>query len=47
MRTTILLLALLALTACATTSAPIDLARAQVVDLTYALDDRTLYWPST
>lgn len=48
MRTTLLLAALLALTACATTTAPpLDLARAQVIDLTYSLDDRTLYWPST
>jgi kynurenine formamidase len=47
MRTAILLSALLALTACATSPAPIDLARAQAIDLTYALDDRTLYWPST
>jgi kynurenine formamidase len=48
MRTTILLLSLLLLTACATTApAPIDLARAEVVDLTYSLDDKTLYWPST
>lgn len=48
MRTTILLLSLLALTACTTTApGPIDLARAEVVDLTYALDDKTLYWPST
>lgn len=33
--------------ACAATSAPVDLSRAEVVDLTYAYDERTLYWPSS
>ena len=36
------------LTACATaTHQPLDLANATVVDLTYAFDERTLYWPSS
>ncbi|HEX2122243.1 MAG TPA: cyclase family protein [Thermoanaerobaculia bacterium] len=49
MRRTPILLALLALCACATTTPrpPIDLENAQLVDLTYAFDERTLYWPSS
>ncbi len=37
------------LSACATTTStpPIDLARAEVVDLTYAFDEHTLYWPNS
>src|SRR4051812_27108888 len=26
---------------------PIDLARAKVVDLTHAFDDKTIYWPTS
>lgn len=37
---------LLLLAGCATTSAP-DLSRAEVVDLTYTLDEKTFYWPSS
>lgn len=42
-------LAALPLVACATTTAtrPPDLATADVVDLSYAFDDKTLYWPSS
>lgn len=42
----LLAIAILVLTGCATTSAP-DLATAEVVDLTYAFTDKTLYWPSS
>jgi len=41
--------AALALVACAstpTTTAPVDLSHADVVDLTYAFDEHTLYWPN-
>jgi kynurenine formamidase len=42
---------LLLLAACATTTAPPaaapDLATAEVVDLTYAFDEHTLYWPNS
>lgn len=42
------LLTLLALTACATTPRPpIDLSNSEVVDLTYAFSERTLYWPNS
>jgi len=38
----------IALAACATTRpAPVDLAHTEVVDLTYAFDEHTLYWPSS
>jgi kynurenine formamidase len=47
MRTSFVLFALLSLAACATTNKPLDLAHARVVDLTYAFDEHTLYWPST
>jgi kynurenine formamidase len=33
--------------ACATTTAPLDLSHADVVDLTYAFDEHTLYWPNS
>jgi len=36
------------LAACATTrTAPVDLTNADVVDLTYAFDEHTLYWPNS
>ena len=42
------LTALLALTACATTTRPpVDLSAYEVVDLTHAFSERTLYWPSS
>ncbi|HSP14144.1 MAG TPA: cyclase family protein [Thermoanaerobaculia bacterium] len=38
----------LALTGCASVARPpIDLSRAEVVDLTYSFDDHTLYWPNS
>jgi len=40
------LLALFALSACATTTA-VDLRNADLVDLTWAFDERTLYWPTS
>jgi kynurenine formamidase len=41
-------LALLALCACTTTSrTPLDLSGAELVDLTWAFDERTLYWPTS
>src|SRR5207237_2274912 len=46
----LLLLAAMLLAACASTSAPqnaIDLGHADVVDLTYAFDEHTLYWPNS
>ncbi|HEX2061284.1 MAG TPA: cyclase family protein [Thermoanaerobaculia bacterium] len=46
MRKTSLLLALVALCAC-TTSRSIDLANAELVDLTWPYDERTLYWPTS
>jgi kynurenine formamidase len=44
---TTLAAALLVLAGCATAPHPIDLASAEVVDLTYAFDEHTLYWPSS
>jgi kynurenine formamidase len=47
MRASLLLLSLLAF-GCATSSpSTIDLAKAEVIDLTYAYDAKTLYWPSS
>lgn len=46
MRASLLLLSLLAF-GCATSRTTIDLAGAEVIDLTYAYDERTLYWPSS
>lgn len=45
----LLLLAALLLAACASTApqSAIDLSHADVVDLTYAFDEHTLYWPSS
>jgi kynurenine formamidase len=47
LRSTALLLIALAFTACATTTTAPDLATAEVVDLTYTFDEKTLYWPSS
>jgi kynurenine formamidase len=41
-----LALVLLALAPAAAAADDLDLARAQVVDLTHAFDERTLYWPT-
>lgn len=44
----LLLLALVALCACTTTSrTPFDLSGAELVDLTWPFDERTLYWPTS
>src|SRR5688572_13089418 len=42
-------LALTLFAACAATNArpPIDMASSEVVDLSYAFDEKTLYWPSS
>jgi len=47
MRRSCILLALLALCACATSHPPFDLARAELIDLTWPFDEHTLYWPSS
>jgi len=41
------LAALLFLAACATARGPIDTANVDIVDLTYAFDAKTLYWPNS
>lgn len=49
MRQLVVLLALTALCACATTNAPrpaIDLTGSELVDLTWPYDEQTLYWPT-
>jgi kynurenine formamidase len=50
MKNLLLAAALPLLAACATTSMPpaaIDVAHSDVVDLTYAFDEHTLYWPNS
>lgn len=47
MRHILALLACLAFCACATTPASIDLTRAELIDLTWPYDDKTLYWPTS
>lgn len=47
MRRMTVLLLLLALTACATSRAPIDLTNAELIDLTWPYDEKTLYWPTS
>jgi kynurenine formamidase len=48
MKTLVVCLALAALSGCATSAPmPVDLAHSEVVDLTYAFDDKTLYWPNS
>lgn len=42
-----LLLLALVLTGCMTSAPRVDLASAEIVDLTYVLDEKTLYWPSS
>lgn len=41
------LLALLLLCACATSRPLVDVANAELVDLTWPFDERTLYWPTS
>ena len=41
-------IALVALCACTTTTrAPLDLQNAELIDLTWAFDEKTLYWPTS
>jgi kynurenine formamidase len=40
-------LAALLLAGCATARAPIDLQHTEIVDLTYAFSEKTLYWPNS
>jgi kynurenine formamidase len=47
MRRAFALLALIALSACTTTHPPINLANAELVDLTWPYDEQTLYWPTS
>lgn len=41
------LVALVFLAGCATARGPVDLTNADIVDLTYSFDDKTLYWPNS
>ncbi|HUP50655.1 MAG TPA: cyclase family protein [Thermoanaerobaculia bacterium] len=41
------ILALAALCACATADGPVDLRTAELIDLTWPFDERTLYWPGS
>ena len=45
-RSTVLLLLLLSC-ACASSRSPVDLSRADLVDLSWAFDQNTLYWPTS
>jgi len=47
MRRSCILLMLLALCACAASRPALDLGRAELIDLTWAFDEQTLYWPSS
>ena len=47
LRTSILVLLAVSLCACASSPAPLDLRNAELVDLTYPFDERTLYWPTS
>jgi kynurenine formamidase len=47
MRRVLALLALTALCACTTSRSPLDLANAELIDLTWPYDERTLYWPTS
>jgi len=47
MRRASLLLLTLVLSACATSRPPIDLTNAELIDLTWPYDDKTLYWPTS
>ena len=47
MHARVILLAVVALSACATAPRPLDLRTAELVDLTWAFDEHTLYWPSS
>lgn len=47
MRASFVLLLSLLVFGCATSRTSVDLANAEIVDLTYAYDERTLYWPTS
>ena len=47
MHRTLIALTLLALCACTTTTPTNPLQNAELVDLTYAFDEHTLYWPTS
>ena len=47
MRRALILFALSLLAACATAPRPVDLATAEVVDLSWPFDEHTLYWPTS
>src|SRR5688572_21259922 len=47
MRRLSMLLLLLSLCACATPRPLLNLERAELIDLTWAFDEHTLYWPSS
>ena len=47
MRVLRLLPLLVLLAACATAPRSLDLSNAEIIDLTYVLDENTLYWPSS
>src|SRR5688500_6312097 len=47
MRRLIVLLLAIPLCACSSSRAPIDLRSAELVDLTWAFDEHTIYWPSS
>jgi kynurenine formamidase len=47
MRASLLILSLLAFGCATTQTSTVDLARAEVIDLTYAYDAKTLYWPTS
>src|SRR6266545_1360144 len=50
MRRSLILLAVLALCACATTTSPrplVDSEHSQLIDLSWSFDEQTLYWPNS
>ena len=47
MRRHLALLALVTLCACASSRTGVDLATAELIDLTWPFDERTLYWPTS
>lgn len=47
MRQALILFACMTLFGCTTARPPLDLAHAELVDLTWPYDDKTLYWPTS
>lgn len=47
MRQALILFACMAIFGCTTARPPLDLAHAELVDLTWPYDDKTLYWPTS